>query len=61
MTKTSIVQRLLDEKCITASEAVILLEKEYRSYPIYIHDNPTVYPWNPIIYTSSGTTATSNL
>jgi hypothetical protein len=35
MTKASIVQRLLDEKKITAEEAVILLQSETVNIPMY--------------------------
>ena len=35
MTKASIVQRLLDQKHITAEEAVILLQNESSQIPMY--------------------------
>ena len=55
MTKASIVQRLLDEKQITAAEAVVLLKDEtynppsYPVYPPHIGDttpytDPTITP-----------------
>tara|TARA_B100001248_G_C26972810_1_gene271010 strand:+ start:239 stop:463 length:225 start_codon:yes stop_codon:yes gene_type:complete len=44
MTKASIVQRLLDEKKITAEEAVILLKE---SNDTYIPYNPNVNPYFP--------------
>ena len=60
MTKASIVQRLLDEKQITAEEAVVLLKEEtYNppSYPIYTpypyYDTPNTTP--PPIWCSTDT------
>lgn len=58
-TKANIVQRLLDEKLITAEEAVVLLTNEtptnipvfpmYPTYPIGI-PNPYAPPYNPQIW-----------
>ena len=51
MTKASIVQRLLDEKQITAEEAVVLLQSEApltnlpQPYTPYI---PPTFPINPM-------------
>ena len=59
MTKASIVQRLLDEKLITAEEAVVLLTNDAPASPInpiqpyypnpHIPINPytPINPWNP--------------
>jgi hypothetical protein len=59
MTKASIVQRLLDEKLITAEEAVVLLTSDTPVVPInpmqpyypnpHIPINPytPINPWNP--------------
>ena len=59
MTKASIVQRLLDEKLITAEEAVVLLTNDAPAPPInpiqpyypnpHIPINPytPINPWNP--------------
>jgi hypothetical protein len=53
MTKASIVQRLLDEKLITAEEAVVLLTNDVPIAPINpmqpYYPNPyiPVSPWNP--------------
>ena len=44
MTKASIVQRLLDDKQITAEEAVVLLKE---SNDTYIPYNPTPSPYFP--------------
>lgn len=44
MTKASIVQRLLDEKQITAEEAVVLLKETNDTYIPY---NPTINPYFP--------------
>jgi len=44
MTKASIVQRLLDDKQITAEEAVVLLKE---SNDTYIPYNPTPNPYFP--------------
>jgi len=61
MTKASIVQRLLDEKLITAEEAVILLTNDTPAAPINpmqpCFPNPYIplNPWNPFV-TYCGTT-----
>ena len=61
MTKASIVQRLLDEKLITAEEAVILLTNDTPAAPINpmqpSYPNPYIplNPWNPFV-TYCGTT-----
>lgn len=49
--KTQIIQKLLDERHITAEEALILLkvEKEYVYYPYY----PNYYPATPVWTTLS--------
>jgi hypothetical protein len=62
MTKASIVQRLLDEKLITAEEAVVLLMSDAPVAPVnpmqpyypspYIPGNP----WNPFVTYCSNTT-----
>jgi|APGre2960657373_1045057.scaffolds.fasta_scaffold00621_24 hypothetical protein len=62
-TKANIVQRLLDEKLITAEEAVVLLTNEtptnipvfplYPTYPIGV-PNPYAPPYNPQIWFTSG-------
>ena len=63
-TKASIVQRLLDEKLITAEEAVILLTNEtpnnypvfptYPTFPIGVPNNPYSPPYYPQVwYTTS--------
>ena len=60
-TKASIVQRLLDEKLITAEEAVILLTNEipnnypvFPTYPIGVPNNPYSPPFYPQVwYTTS--------
>jgi hypothetical protein len=44
MTKASIVQRLLDQKHITAEEAVVLLQNESSQIPMY---TPNPYTPNP--------------
>jgi len=62
MTKASIVQRLLDQKHITAEEAVILLQNESSQIPMYRHGpNPyfTDPAWTgspPDIYCETSTT-----
>lgn len=61
-TKANIVQRLLDEKLITAEEAVVLLTNEtpnnipvfptypvYPTYPIGV-PNPYAPPYNPQVW-----------
>jgi hypothetical protein len=60
MTKASIVQRLLDEKQITAEEAVILLQGDTYippSYPMYTptpyYDTPNTTP--PPVWCSTNT------
>jgi len=61
MTKASIVQRLLDEKHITAEEAVVLLTNDAPAAPINpiqpCFPNPytPINPWNPFV-TYCGTT-----
>ena len=69
MTKASIVQRLLDEKQITAEEAVILLQGDTYippSYPMYTpnpyYDSPNTTP--PPVWCSTdtlNTPATGNI
>lgn len=68
MTKASIVQRLLDEKQITAEEAVILLQGDTYippSYPMYTpnpyYDTPNTTP-PPVWYSTDtlNTPATGN-
>ena len=61
-TVTEIVQRLLDERHITAEEAVILLQAEVnRNQPFYIPSMPTIQPYSPpykpgdLWYTTSST------
>lgn len=61
-TKASIVQRLLDEKQITAEEAVILLQNEprittipqpypYMSPPMFpLSSSYPIYPTTPYVY-----------
>ena len=60
MTKASIVQRLLDEKRITAEEAVILLQSEAVNIPMYTpnpyFDNPN-YTTPPIWCSTPNTTS----
>ena len=61
MTKASIVQRLLDEKLITAEEAVVLLQNETpivnvpQPYTPYTPPTFPINPWNPFV-TYCGTT-----
>jgi len=53
MTKALILQRLLDEKHITAEEAIILLTADEKP-PVY----PYLYqpnPWNPPIWHTTST------
>lgn len=53
MTKATIVQRLLDEKLITAEEAVVLLTSDAPVAPInpmqpyYPNPYTPINPWNP--------------
>lgn len=47
MTKASIVQRLLDEKQITAKEAVILLHEDYYAPPSFPMYTPNPYYGTP--------------
>lgn len=62
-TVTEIVQRLLDERHITAEEAVTLLQAEVnRNQPFYIPSpTPTIQPYSPpykpgdLWYTTSST------
>ncbi len=49
MNKIDIIQRLLDERHITAKEALVLMEKEVQ----YIYTERTTWPYWPI--TSYGT------
>lgn len=62
MTKASIVQRLLDQKHITAEEAVILLQNESSQIPMYRHGpnpyftDPTWTGAPPDIYCETSTT-----
>jgi hypothetical protein len=62
MTKASIVQRLLDQKHITAEEAVILLQNESSQIPMYRHGpnpyftDPTWTGTPPDIYCETSTT-----
>lgn len=49
MTKAQIVQRLLDEKLITAEEAVVLLETPSIQY-IPTPTIPSPQPYTPITY-----------
>lgn len=48
MTKASIVQKLLDNKSITAEEAVVLLQSETVNIPMYTpnpyYDTPNTTP-----------------
>lgn len=48
MTKASIVQKLLDNKSITAEEAVVLLQNETVNFPRYTpnpyYDTPNTTP-----------------
>jgi len=68
-TKASIVQRLLDEKLITAEEAIVLLEIPLIQYiPTPTIPSPQPYmpinypPYSPYIYgVPNGTTGTDNL
>jgi hypothetical protein len=60
MTKASIVQRLLDEKQITAEEAVVLLKDDTYippAYPMYTpnpyYDTPNITP--PPVWCSTDT------
>lgn len=46
-TKAEIVQRLLDEKKITADDAVVLLMAEEKQSIIYVDRPYPVYPANP--------------
>jgi len=48
-TVTEIVQRLLDERHITAEEAIVLLQAEVnRNQPFYIPSpTPTIQPYSP--------------
>lgn len=63
MTKASIVQRLLDEKQITAEEAVVLLQNDTQvtsPLPYTIPINPMQpyypsYPGTPYVYGSDST------
>jgi hypothetical protein len=61
MTKASIVQRLLDEKHITAEEAVVLLQSETpivnvpQPFPTPVNPWTPINPWNPFV-TYCGTT-----
>jgi hypothetical protein len=61
MTKASIVQRLLDEKLITAEEAVVLLQNETpivnvpQPFPAPVNPWTPINPWNPFV-TYCGTT-----
>ena len=41
MNKIDIIQRLLDERHITAKEALVLMEKEIQ----YIYTERTTWPW----------------
>ena len=65
-TVTEIVQRLLDERHITAEEAIVLLQAEVnRNQPFYIPNTlpsmPTIQPYSPpykpgdLWYTTSST------
>jgi len=60
MTKASIVQRLLDQKHITAEEAVILLQNESSQIPMYAPNpyftDPTWTGTPPNIYCETTTT-----
>lgn len=60
MTKASIVQRLLDQKHITAEEAVILLQNESSQIPMYTPNpyftDPTWTGTPPDIYCETTTT-----
>ena len=60
MTKASIVQRLLDQKHITAEEAVILLQNESSQIPTYTPNpyftDPTWTGTPPSIYCETTTT-----
>jgi|TARA_B110000027_G_C15929096_1_gene216061 hypothetical protein len=60
MTKASIVQRLLDQKHITAEEAVILLQNESSQIPMYTTNpyftDPTWTGTPPSIYCETTTT-----
>lgn len=59
MTKSSIVQKLLDNKSITAEEAVVLLKGETVNIPMYTpnpyYDNPN-YTTPPIWCSNPDTT-----
>lgn len=59
MTKASIVQRLLDEKKITAEEAVILLQSETVTVPMYTPNPYYVSPdWStPPVWCEDNTTS----
>lgn len=61
MTKANIVQRLLEEKHITAEEAVVLLQSEtpltnlpqpYTPYTPYTPTTFPIYPGVPYIYST---------
>ena len=61
MTKSEIIQRLLDEKHITVEEAMTLMQ--YDTIPVVIPSQPAPYypPYRPGDYwytTSTGTTTT---
>lgn len=60
MTKAIIVQRLLDKKEITAEEAVVLLQSETVSIPMYTpnpyYDTPNITP--PSVWCSDNTSNT---
>lgn len=60
MTKAIIVQRLLDKKEITAEEAVVLLQSETVSIPMYTpnpyYDTPNITP--PPVWCSDNTSNT---
>lgn len=63
MTKANIVQRLLDEKHITAEEAVVLLQNNTQVIPALPYTHPInpmqpsypSYPGTPYIYGSDST------
>lgn len=62
MTKAKIIQRLLDEKQITAEEAVVLLQNETVSIPIHT-PNPyyhTHTPTPPPVWCSTDTFNSNN-
>jgi|TARA_B100000767_G_C19777521_1_gene543583 hypothetical protein len=60
MTKSSIVQRLLDEKKITAEEAVVLLKNEGINIPMYTPNpyfNDPNWTTTPPIWCEDNTTS----